>query len=173
MDTNRVAAFRQHYLRKSAKNPDLYRSGPRAVDVILPNDLLEYANAASGHSGFGAGARARGIRRECRDSAEFLREIFSSDQRLTEFLLSSEQNAEAYINEVRQRPKGEPKPRAKKVTIAGRDPQTTPAQGNLYDFFARDQIVAIAKSLGGAAEFQAQIQGITITEFSDRFGVSL
>jgi hypothetical protein len=54
-----------------------------------------------------------------------------------------------------------------------RDPQTTPAQGNLYDFFARDQIVAIAQSLGGAAEFQAQIQGITITEFSDRFGVSL
>jgi hypothetical protein len=103
MDMNAVASFQKHYQTKSQISPDLYRSGDRWVDVILPNDLLEYANAASGHSGFGSGARARGIRRECRNSSQYLAEIFASPEALAGFLNSSEKNAEAYIETVRER----------------------------------------------------------------------
>jgi hypothetical protein len=112
MDMMRVEAFRKHYHEKTSKNPDLYRSGDHAVDVILPNDLLEYANAASGHSGFGSGARARGIRRECRNSTQLLAEIFASTESLAKFLDSSEKNAESYIATVRQRhaQRAQPKP---------------------------------------------------------------
>lgn len=47
----------------------------------------------------------------------------------------------------------------------------SPAAGNLYDFFSRDDVVAVAKTLGGGAALQESIKGITIAEFADRYQI--
>lgn len=41
-----------------------------------------------------------------------------------------------------------------------------PASGNLYDFFKREQIVAIAKAMGGAEAFQAYLKDKTVAQFA-------
>ena len=76
----RVIDFYNRYQTRKQSYPSLYESGKESINVILPNNLLEYANAAAGHSGFGAGARARGIRRQVNNSAVALSQIFSSPQ---------------------------------------------------------------------------------------------
>jgi len=61
---------------------------------------------------------------------------------------------------------------AKIVKVAPADPKNTPAQNNLYDFFKRDDIIGIAKKLGGAEPFQAAIKGLTVSEFAQKFELS-
>lgn len=72
-------------------------------------------------------------------------------------------------------PAGRPSSSVKRAVIKRqrRDPETTPAQGNLYDFFTRDQIVGIARQQGGAEQFQSQIKSMTVQQFADQFGLSL
>jgi hypothetical protein len=60
---------------------------------------------------------------------------------------------------------------AKKVRTVVGDPAQTPAPGNLYNWFPRDRIVEIARSMGGAEQFQAAIQGKTVKQFADQFGL--
>lgn len=112
MDQQAVASFRQHYLRSIERNPSLYQSGPDMITVVLPKDLLEYSNAAAGHSGFGSGARPVGIRRHVQNSQRALAEIFASEQSLAKFIESSEKDGPAYVEEVRRRhaEKSTPKP---------------------------------------------------------------
>ena len=57
----------------------------------------------------------------------------------------------------------------KKVKIEVKDPTSTLASGNLYDFFERAQVVEIAKKLGGAEQFQSAIKGLTIEQFATKF----
>jgi hypothetical protein len=64
------------------------------------------------------------------------------------------------------------KAKAKAVRVVLADPKTTPAQNNLYNYFKRDDIIAIAKRLGGAEPFQAAIKGLTVNEFAQKFEVS-
>jgi hypothetical protein len=59
----------------------------------------------------------------------------------------------------------------KKARTVISDPTQTPAPGNLYNWFPRDQIVEIARSMGGAEQFQAAIQGKTVKQFADQFGL--
>ena len=54
-----------------------------------------------------------------------------------------------------------------------KDPFSTPASGNLYDFFQRSQVVEIAKQLGGADDFQAAIKGLTIGQFASQFNLTI
>lgn len=99
----RIVDFYNHYHTRRVSRPELYVSGKESINVILPNNLLEYANAAAGHSGFGAGARARGIRRQTNNSAKALAEIFASPDNLLKFLNTSEMNAEAYVESYKQK----------------------------------------------------------------------
>jgi hypothetical protein len=62
--------------------------------------------------------------------------------------------------------------KAKAVKVVLADPKTTPAQNNLYNYFNRDDIIGIAKKLGGAEPFQAAIKGLTVSEFAQKFEVS-
>jgi hypothetical protein len=100
---NNVTTFFNDFHRKVTTRPNLYASHPTMMTVFLPESLLEYANAAAGHSGFGSGARAGGIRRKVSDSRTARDEIFSSVESLTAFLLSSECDAADYIKSVKAR----------------------------------------------------------------------
>lgn len=118
MDQVAVKDFYDHFHAKVVSNPTLYINGSSYVDIILPTKLIEYANAASGHTGFGSGARARGIRRETSDPFRTRDEIFLSVESLARFLNSSEMDAEAYIARVREGHANLPAKRVKtKLTV--------------------------------------------------------
>jgi hypothetical protein len=163
MNMNRVEAFHRHYHTKVASRPDLYRSGDHAVDVILPNDLLEYANAASGHSGFGSGARARGIRKECRNSSAYLAEIFASLESLARFLESSEKNAEAYIETVRARHAAQNKP--KEVMAA------CPNAG-FWIKHTKEDMAAIKAKLKDHKVLVQDYQTMTLAAFEEKYALA-
>jgi hypothetical protein len=112
MDMNAVSSFYRHYHESRKTRPDLYRNGDSMITVVLPKDLLEYSNAAAGHSGFGSGARPVGIRRQVPDSQKALAEIFATEQSLAKFIGDSECDGPAYVEEVRKRhaEKSTPKP---------------------------------------------------------------
>lgn len=86
---NEVSKFRKHYEEAVLKRPSLYTAGKTGINIVLPNGLLNYAEAAAGHSGYGAGARPVGIRRDVKDARAELARIFSSDEELARFILSS------------------------------------------------------------------------------------
>ena len=101
-----VEGLFNHYNTKIKTNPNLYtnsRDRNSAVLVVLPKELLDYANRGAGHSGFGAGARPVGIRRVVGNAHSYLKEIFSSKENLKRFIESSECDADEYIAEVRMR----------------------------------------------------------------------
>ena len=85
-----LVSFFNHYHSLSKRRPSLYKNDKTQITVVLPASMLEYANAAAGHSGFGAGARPVGIRREVEDSNQALNDIFSSVDSLRSFIESSE-----------------------------------------------------------------------------------
>jgi hypothetical protein len=161
MDMNRVTAFYNHYHNKTASRPDLYRSGDHAVDVILPNDLLDYANAASGHSGFGSGARARGIRRECRNSSAYLAEIFASPDSLAKFLNSSEQNAESYIQTVRQR------------HAAQQQPKVVSASQGFWNKYNKDHMAALRAKNKDYKVLVQDFQTMTLLDFETKYALAV
>ena len=100
---NAVTEFHKHYHKKILSRPELYQSNSESIDVILPNSLIEWANASSGHSGFGAGARARGIRRNVNNSSKALKEIFKTPESLAKFIMSSECDGVAYVESYKQK----------------------------------------------------------------------
>lgn len=94
------------YHAKVKSNPDLYtnaRDKNHAVVVVLPKELLDWANRGAGHSGFAANARPVGIRKNVSDAKSALTKIFSSVDSLVEFIKSSECDAEEMMAEVRER----------------------------------------------------------------------
>ena len=72
-----------------------------------------------------------------------------------------------------RKPRAQGLRRAKIKAVVRPDAGQVPAQGNLYQYFRRDQIVEIARSLGGAEQFQAAIQGMTVAEFSQKYSVEI
>jgi hypothetical protein len=103
MDLKVVEKFREHYLNKKLSNPDLYRNSDTMITVVLPAELLDYSNASAGHSGFGSGARAVGIRKTVKNSDRALADIFESVENLAKFISESECDGPAYVESVRQR----------------------------------------------------------------------
>lgn len=63
--------------------------------------------------------------------------------------------------------------KSKVNSVVKQDPATVVAKGNLYNYFSRDQIVSIARSMGGAEPFQVAITGLTIKEFAEKFDLKL
>ena len=99
---NDVAEFRSHYLKAVAKNPSLYVNSNSMYTIVLPTELLEFAEAGAGHSGFGAGARPIGIRRHSDNAAKEVANIFSSDESLYKFIMASEKDykTQSFMNRV-------------------------------------------------------------------------
>ena len=60
----------------------------------------------------------------------------------------------------------------KSTTVVKLDP-SVPARGNLYSFFKREQIVALARAAGGPEAFQASLEGLTIRDFATKFDLTL
>ena len=156
----RIIDFYNRYQTRKQSYPTLYESGKEQINVILPNNLLEYANASAGHSGFGAGARARGIRRQVTNSAVALSQIFSSPESLLKFLESSEQNAEAYVESVK----------AKHLALAQVkvDPK---ASDEFWNRYGKNELQDLVAKFGKATVQQAYTT-LTITEFENMFGLT-
>ena len=164
----RVTDFLNHYHTKVKTNPNLYISGKDSVNVILPNSLLEYANAAAGHSGFGAGARARGIRKPVNNAASAIKDIFKNVESLTQFLQSSECNAEAYVQGIRIKHLGVKKARGLGYPIPTDDRTAESAWSNIYE---KHNVKDLVVRYGREAVLQARKQ-LTVNEFELRFGLA-
>lgn len=156
----RIVDFYNRYHTRRLTYPGLYLSGPDSINVILPNNLLEYANAAAGHSGFGAGARARGIRRQVANAATALAKIFASPDNLLAFLESSEKNAEAYVEGVRAKHLSLPTAKA--------DPK---ASDEFWNRYGKNELQYLTNKFGRAA-VQRAYSTLTISEFENMFGLS-
>lgn len=168
IDMNKVTNFFNHYHAKRISNPNLYVGlGNDAVNVILPNTLLEFANAAAGHSGFGAGARARGIRRMCSDAKKEIATIFETVDTLADFLLSSECNADEYVETVRMRHLGMKSTKKSKLYVVTDE---RPADKNFSALNEKYNMQDLAKRFGREVCIQAR-KILTINEFELRFGL--
>lgn len=153
----RVIDFYNRYQTRKQSYPSLYESGKESINVILPNNLLEYANAAAGHSGFGAGARARGIRCQVNNSAVALSQIFSSPESLLKFLESSEKNAEAYVEGVRAKHLSLPKVKAE-----------LKASDEFWNRYGKKELQMLVSKFGRDIVQQAY-NSLSITEFETMF----
>jgi len=163
IDMNHVTEFFNYYHAKKLTHPGLYANNPNGdtVTVVLPASLLHYANAAAGHSGFGAGARPVGIRRKVRGTAaDALADIFSSPESLAAFIESSECNAAEYIAHVREEHyrKG-----------LGIDDRTADSQWK--ELHAKYNIKELAERFGRDSIITAR-QNLTVNEFELRFGLA-
>jgi hypothetical protein len=165
IDMQKVIDFYNRYHAKKITNPNLYVSG-NAVNVILPNNLLEFANAAAGHSGFGAGARARGIRHTCYNAQKEIEAIFDTPETLADFLLSSECNADEYVETVRARHLGQSSQKSKsRVSTDDRAADT-----NFAVLTAKYNMNELVKRFSVETCMQAR-KLLTINEFELRFGL--
>jgi hypothetical protein len=128
------------YHAKVKSNPDLYtnaRDKNHAIVVVLPKELLDWANRGAGHSGFAANARPVGIRKNVNDAKSALTKIFSSVDNLVEFIKSSECDAEEMMAEVRER-------HARRVEIITIDPLDRPmSEFNIETLYGKGTIMML------------------------------
>lgn len=96
MNVQAAQTLYNHYHDRVINYPTLY-TGESYVTVVLPEELLEFANAAAGHSNY----RPIGIRSFANDPKERIKEIFSSVESLIEFISSSECNAIQHIKQLK------------------------------------------------------------------------
>lgn len=153
-----VKKFFDHYHAKVTSNPTLYKNNDTMITVVLPKELLDYSNASSGHSGFGAGARPVGIRRSVSDSRRALADIFATVDSLAKFILSSECDGPAYVAGVKARHLGNQKPV---------DPM---AKDVFWDRYNKDTLASI-RDVYGADMVRDAWNSLTISEFENLFAL--
>jgi len=157
-----VAAFHRHYHDSVKTRPDLYRNGDTLITVVLPRDLLDYSNAAAGHSGFGSGARPVGIRRQVRNSQRALAEIFATEQSLAQFIESSERDGPAYVEEVRRRHSEKAQPQPIKANC--------PKQG-FWQKYTKDHMAKIKSSNKDPQQLVQDYNTMTLADFELKYGL--
>lgn len=158
-----VESFYNDYHAKVQSRPDLYVSAQDVLTVTLPSTLLEYANASAGHSGFGSGARPVGIRRSVTNARQARDDIFSSVEALEKFILSSECNAEEYMNSVRER----------HFKLAGVQTDDRLVASNrivVADKHGKNIFIKLGE-IFNREQVQTAIDKLTINEFELRFGL--
>jgi len=169
IDINEVQALFNHYHAKKVASPNLYVAANNVqVNVVLPKNLLEYANAAAGHSGFGAGARAVGIRKSCADAKSTIADIFATQDSLVDFLNSSERNAEVYVAGIRAKHLGMSNKKSKYRTVKTDD---RPADSNFAVLSQNHDMISLQKRFGRDTCIQSR-KTLTINEFELRFGLT-
>lgn len=161
-----VQEMYDHYHAKVKSNPDLYtnaRDKNHAVVVVLPKELLEWANRGAGHSGFAANARPVGIRKNYSDAKSALKDIFSSVDNLVRFIKSSECDAEEMMVEVRER-------HAKKAQVISVDPLDRPiSEFNLEKLYGQGTIAYLRNKFPETALNEYRI--LTRREYEARYGL--
>ena len=162
----RIVDFYNRYNARKLAYPGLYFSGIDSINVILPTSLVEYANAAAGHTGFGAGARARGIRRSVSNSTQALASIFSSPSNVEAFLNSSEKNAGEYIASVRARHLI----KQKMTTTVTSTTDDRPANETFFEKYNVAQAKALQAKFGRDMVLR-EFGILTINEFELRYGL--
>lgn len=160
---NEVTKFVQRYHAMKVSRPNLYKISETVISVGLPKSLLDYANAAAGHSGLGNGARAVGIRREVDNADEALAEIFSSAEAYVEFIKTSECDAH-HITGLGQKRRG----RKDKATSAATDERM--ADANFAEINANYNVSELVAKFGREVVLQAR-KVLTMNEFALRFGL--
>jgi hypothetical protein len=129
-----------------------------AIQVWLPADLLEYANASAGTSG----SRAVGIRvggfRSVEAAADEIVRIFSSPDNLARFINTSECDYTGPVNR---------KSKSMVITLPA-DPKASQGFWNKYN--KEDMQALIAKH--GRDRVQQAYNTLTMSEFESRFGLS-
>jgi hypothetical protein len=160
IDRNAVREFYDHYHATKIKRPNLYRTTDDMITVVLPADLLEYSNAAAGHSGFGSGARPVGIRRAVHNSSTALEEIFESVNSLENFILSSEADGLEHVQRVRQA-------HATGVPVRHKEPKASDA---FWAHYSKDVMLLLVNKFGRNTVEQSW-KHLTLSEFEWRFGL--
>jgi hypothetical protein len=157
------------YHKKVQTNPNLYtnaRDRNSAVLVVLPKELLDYANRGAGHSGFAANARPVGIRRVVSDSASYLKNIFTSVESLKTFIESSECDADEYINEVKLRHAGITPSKKSKVSTT----DDRPVNETFFEKYTINDAKALQNKFGREMVLK-DFNILTINEFELRYGL--
>jgi hypothetical protein len=154
-----VAAFHRHYQESVETRPDLYRNGDDMITVVLPKDLLEYSNASAGHSGFGSGARPVGIRRKVRNSEQALAAIFASEDSLGRFILESERDGPAMVEEIKRRhiEKSTPKP----VMTSGAD--------GFWSKYSKEDMAKIKTAIKDQKQLVEDFKTMTLADFEIKY----
>jgi hypothetical protein len=165
-----VESMFNHYHTKVKTNPSLYtnrRDKNKAILVVLPKELLDYANHSSGHSGFAAAARPVGIRRVVDDAKSALNQIFSSVASLTRFIESSECDAAEYIERIRR---GEGRSRTARKLVSTSKTDDRLAKEVFFEKYSRDDAKALQAKFGYDLVVR-EFNILTINEFELRFGL--
>jgi hypothetical protein len=164
---NHYAKTDDGFFKGSAKSQNgfLYvigGNGRYAVQIVLPVNLLDFANAASGNM---PGNRPVGIRAgnysDAKSAAAVVAKIFSSTEDLVKFINSSECDAAEYIPSTSS---FKVKPSKLKLT----DDRST--REAFYDKYKFNDLVALRK-LFGEELVRREYDLLTINEFELRFGL--
>ena len=170
MNLQAVTEFRKSYARRAAAKPSLYINGPMTVTVGLPAELLEYANAAAGHSGYGSGARPCGIRKTVANPKQLLSQIFESDESLIAFLMTRETDFYTVFN-VNGTRKNSKTPKTKKISqgeivVA----PFVPAKADYWNKYSGQELSFLRNKYGVDLVTRAMTM-LSLTEMENLFGM--
>ena len=155
MDMKVVEQFYNRYHKMVKTHPNLYHNGKNLITLVLPLELIEYANSASGNSGQSTGARPVGIRVVVSDAPEAIKEIFQSPESLAIFIETSECDA------IKMPTGSAAKLKPAKILMAN------PEFWNRYD----KNVMADLKRKFDYDKLKAGYQSMTIDEFEQAFGL--
>ena len=167
---NKVSDFFNDYHRKVKSNPDLYAKNEDHLTVVLPQTLLEYSNAAAGHSGFGSGARAVGIRLRSANPRLLRDKVMSSIGALTDFILSSDRSGPAYVNTVRARHLGTTKSKFVQMVTDDRLIDSKGGRSAMASKYGSQVFMQLGRKYGRET-VNIDIDSLTIHEFETRYGL--
>jgi hypothetical protein len=139
----------------------LYVTANNSVQIVLPNSLLDYANAASGTM---SGQRPVGIRaggfNTAESAADEVSRIFASPESLAKFINSSECDAPAYNPDLT---------RDKKSVVSMID--FRPVKDAFYDAGYSFSIIESLRKAFGKSTVAHDWSVLTVTEFELRYGL--
>lgn len=168
LDRTLVAHFWNTYRRKSIANPGLYRSTDTTVTIILPQYLIEFAEQASGHSGYVTGCRPLGIRRHNVNADQFLKSVFHSIDTLYAFIMSSAADAVDYTGDRSEvRPVRQARQRVEKMSPIA---QPKMAKDDFWSVFTINDLKMLRDTHGVDIVNQAMIE-LTFADFRDMFAI--
>ena len=166
---SRVISFHQYFHNKVKRSPSLYlhTNSTDTITITLPANLLDFANAAAGHSGFGSGARPIGIRLSNVNPKVFRDKVFSSVESTANFLNSSACDAAVYIETVRARHLA----KVSKVSKNSVETDDRLAKDFITAKWGFSTIMGLVHKFGRPTVEQARDK-LTCNEYELRFGLS-
>ncbi len=156
----RVVGFYDYARSLVAKRPGAYLT-KKSFNLTLSSDLIDYANAAGGHSGYKSGARPVGIRISTDDPQTLRDKALSSIEEFTAIINSSECDAAEYCER-------------KLAAYKAKHAIKTDSRPALEAFYAEGNTFADVQALRakyGKAVVDESLSKLYWTEFQLRFGM--